>query len=466
MEQRYENQSEFCSQEQARAAEDINAIQKHTERMNALRRKRQAASNAGGFVRGLGEAIQGNPLALVAAGEERVSGNYATQIEQAEADFQAQTQIRSIEANIRQCFFEADQLKVGIDASYLEIQRRLVDVELAVLQLENQIRSVSSLVAEGRAALARETGRDLPSIAFHYWIEQRVDRFRRDFAWAKRLAYLSVRAVEYEYQQSMDLTDDVLRATTPAELQDVLLALQREQAGRTINGRRPDESSVVLSLRGDVLEVGDRWAPAPGERAWDASRRFGERLRSPAFGLYDDDGNYLGQGIPFTLKSTGALDLRCAERLWRITATIQGDVIEASTPSVPVIVLKRNTFSSQWCDGRGDGSTAQSGTVRPSAELFRPDGTLGDLDDANGYSSALVYPWFNVVRSEFYRDPYTEGSSEELAGRGLYGDYILLFPDSGLLEWTDGDAENDFPLHRIEDVLIRFDLLSVDDIAL
>ena len=35
-------------------------------------------------------------------------------------------------------------------------------------------------------------------------------------------------------------------------------ALQQEQATRSINRRRPEESSVVLSLRDDILKVADR----------------------------------------------------------------------------------------------------------------------------------------------------------------------------------------------------------------
>jgi hypothetical protein len=184
--------------------------------------------------------------------------------------------------------------------------------------------------------------------------------------------------------------------------------------------------------------------------------------------MYDENGDYLGQGIPFSLKETGALEYRCAERLWRVNATVQGDVIDVSTPNVPVLLLKRNTFTSQWCDGKegSDDETYQLGSVRPSAELFRPGGSASADGETGAFSSALLFPWFNVIRSEFYREQYLEGSSEELAGRGLYGDYVLLFPESGLLEWTDEDPENDFALDRVEDVLVRFDLLSVDDLAL
>ncbi len=62
-----------------------------------------------------------------------------------------------------------------------------------------------------------------------------------------------------------------------------------------------------------------------------------------------------------------------------------------------------------------------------------------------------------MPRSDLFRDAYAEGASQELAGRGLYGDYVLLFPASGLLS-------NGFPLSKVEDVLLRFDYLAVDNL--
>src|SRR5207249_3281220 len=78
-------------------------------------------------------------------------------------------------------------------------------------------------------------------------------------------------------------------------------------------------------------------------------------------------------------------------------------------------------------------------------------------EEVDGFSVAALYPWFNVRRHDFYSLKYTEGASEELAGRGLYGDYVLLFPKQVL--------EKGFPLENVEDVLLRIDYLSVDDLA-
>jgi hypothetical protein len=122
-----------------------------------------------------------------------------------------------------------------------------------------------------------------------------------------------------------------------------------------------------------------------------------------------------------------------------------------------LLLLKRNTFASQWCDAEGDQRGGlQSGRIYPSEQLFKP-GTNVKLGDANDTTAALLTPWFNVRRTDFYKNTYRDGSSEELAGRGLYGDYVLLFPKELL--------DRGFPLEKVEDVLLRIDYLSVDNLS-
>jgi hypothetical protein len=145
--------------------------------------------------------------------------------------------------------------------------------------------------------------------------------------------------------------------------------------------------------------------------------------------------------------------------VWRVTATMQGDLLEENAPAAPVFLVKRNSFASQWCDGRGPEDEYQVGSVPATSHLFHPEDRGGSEAESITHTTAMLMPWFNVRRSDFYREGYEEGSSDELAGRGLYGEYILLFPWDGLLQAG-------FPLEQVEDVLIRFDYLSVDDLPL
>ncbi len=300
-------------------------------------------------------------------------------------------------------------------------------------------------------------------------MSDKIDRFEKDFAWAKRMVYLAMRAVEYEFQQSLGLRTAILTASHPDQLLDAVNALQQEQGTRTINRRRPSEDSIVLSFRDDVLGLADHSADPTGEKQLTPTRGLQQRLTDPKFAVTDKSGNWLGQGIPFSLGPQAALNYRCGERLWRITATVQGDALSDEQPGVSLLVLKRNSFASQWCQGLGDGSKFQYGSLQPNRNLFAQNGTSTPDSEANGFSTALIYPWFNIRRTDFYKETYQDGASEELAGRGLYGDYVLLFPRD-VLEGTANDnnacvaVKRGFPLDQVEDVLIRFDYLSVDNL--
>src|SRR5262249_59333856 len=111
----------------------------------------------------------------------------------------------------------------------------------------------------------REENRTFGGYAFHYWFDEKIDRFRRDFDWAKRLTYLAMRAIEYEFQQSTPLRTAILSAQSPDQLEDALLFLKQEQAGRTINRRRPQEGSGVGGRLRHLRGIGDKSEAAARE---------------------------------------------------------------------------------------------------------------------------------------------------------------------------------------------------------
>lgn len=364
---------------------------------------------------------------------------------------------------------EVDRRQRAYEFGLDNMLARRADFAQAAEAFDNQLAAASRALTEARVAVDRETGRTLPDVAFHYWTDEKIDRFRVEFERARRFTYLSMLAVEYEFQQSFGLRSAILTAKNPNDLLDVLNTLDAARGTRNINGRRPAEGSEVLSLREDILQVADLDTAPTGERSDNAVARLQAVLTSPDYAVYDKDGNYVGQGIPFSLTEQGALRHRCAERLWRVSATIQGDLTSIDEPGTNVMLMKRNVFDSQWCTGLGDGSDYQEASTFGTNQ-FMPELTNQDVN--YDYTTAMLFPWFNVRRSDFYQDQYTEGSSEELAGRGLYGDYILLFPYYGMLEpeadcsiTSDPTCADPFrDLKRVEDVLIRFDYYSVDDL--
>lgn len=475
----WQNQADLCvaaagdEQDRQEAQQVVNLLKDHFSGIRAL--ARETSRTIEGFQGGF-EAIAGastdNPSEfgnglfhiLDSASGNSTAGPSASDAEaRVEASYQDLLQNQSRAESLRSCFMQQNNLKAEIDAAAQVVQSRKANVTSAAVNLANLVGQNQQQYAEGAAALAREANRPVGGYAHHYWLDEKISRFRTEFEWSRRLTFLAMRAVEYEFQQSLPLRTQILTATHPDQLEQAVLALQQEQASRSINRRRPEEQSLVLSLRDDVLRVPDATNAAAGERAWTPAQKFEGRLSHPQYTIRDDDGNWLGQGVLFTLdplaggaQSGISLVNRCGERLWRVTATIQGDGLSTSQPGTPVFLMKRNTFESQWCRGLGDGSALQTASIQPSHQLFRPTDVAAPIDDARGFTGAAIYPWFNIRRSDFYKISYQDGSSEELAGRALYGDYILLFPKELI--------ESGFPLDRVEDILLRLDYLSVDNL--
>jgi hypothetical protein len=384
-------------------------------------------------------------------------------IDDAEGHYQTLAQKNEFQQKALNCKFEVDRLQRGMSALNLRIKRQAIVVDAEVLKFRNLQESNILAFSTGRSAMEREKIRTGPNFAYHFWYQEKVDRFKREMEWSRRLVFLAMRAVEYELQQSLPLRAKILSAAHPDELETAVRMLQQEQGSRAINRRRPEESSLVVSLRDDVLEIQDHSSLTNGERNWTPAMRFRGRLWDSRYAVRAENGDYLGQGIPFSLKETGILENRCGERLWRVTATVQGDGLSALEPGTPLQLLKRNTFMSQYCEGKGDGkSKYQVNSIRPSSELLK--GEAGRSEEISGFTAAVLYPWFNVRRFDFFDVQYRKGASEELAGRALYGDYVLLFPKQILEKSPLRPEKATFPLENVEDVLLRIDYLSVDNL--
>lgn len=407
-----------------------------------------------------------------AAGATALQGELTTRMTEASNEHAAFIRKIGAEEKILSCFADLEKQRATFDTQRESIVRRYTDLASAAQRYNELVQTVRRQIANAKDTHRREMNRKWSSYAHSYWFEEKADRFLNEFRWAQRLVFLAMRAIEYEFQQSFDLRQQILSASHPDQLEQAVRTMQQEVATRSINRRRPEELSTVLSLRDDVLGLRDRRDAPSGERAFSAATRFKGRLWDPQYAVYDKAGKWIGQGVPFNMNQFGTLKNRCAERMWRVTATVQGDGLSDREPGTPLMLLKKNTFASQWCEGRGDGTPYQVGHIQPSRNLFRDKNQGGSAGETDQFSVASIYPFFNVRRADFFKDQFQEGGSEELAGRGLYGDYVLLFPAEMLMgerlsqpaAGTLGKVENPkFPLERVEDVLIRFDYLSVDN---
>ena len=149
------------------------------------------------------------------------------------------------------------------------------------------------------------------------------------------------------------------------------------------------------------------------------------------------------------------------------------DLFRGDDPSfVDIQLLKANTFYSQWCDRDAQESDFQVASVRPSRNLFRdpdffegnflngPWRTLGVRNETNLDSIARIQAPFNISRDEFSNDEYENGNTSELAARGLYGEYTLVFPAGILSLPTRSGVSDGLELRAVEDILLRLDYVS------
>ncbi len=380
--------------------------------------------------------------------------------------------------DLRRCYQDAKQELVGEHTAMIEIERAILELGRARADAAELLLAAQRAHSEGFAYMQRMEGRQLPDPAGDLWANEASTQYVRDFRLAKRASYLAVRAVEYEYQTTLMLRQDVLEAQTPTELrQDVLEQLLTDVNTGGIGGSLPTEFTTVVSLRDDILRLGDQSYLPPSENPQNQTQRLRLLLTSDKYAVYDDNGNYLGQQIPFQLAPLGALGYEtngvaiyaqndCAERLWSLNASILGEDVYAGsdTSNVRVDVLKRNTFYSQWCSAGAQDDTFQIASVRPNRNLFREPGVgenVGQMQGADrgveSFSRARIQAYFNIDRTSFEEPTYGSGETGELAARGLYGDYALFIPADLISE----GGEQGLRLDRVDDILLRLDYVSV-----
>lgn len=430
-----------------------------------------------------GGAIAGVATAAscIAGGVETAANiasmDMARNIENAQGLHENQVADTQARGDLRICFNDAKMELVGLSTASVGMERAAFDFQAAQANLTNLINAAQLLHSEGNAYLLEEELYAVPSPAGDRWTNERVRRYTRQMKLARRATYLAVRAIEYEYQQSLGLRQDVLSAKIPDDLDAVLEVLWGASGTRAINGNRPTQLSTVLSLRRDILQVGDESNWPDAERPQTAQERFQIMLTSERYAVYDNNGRYSGQRIPFSLTPLQALGFEndavslysvndCAERLWSVNASLVGENLYrgSDTSFVRLDLLKRNTFYSQWCGQAPDGKRFQYASVRPARNLFREPGVGQEFGPStvsgqsiDRFSRARIQAFFGVNRATLEDTRYASGETSELAARGIYGDYAIFIPAALIAR----DGGNGLVLEHIDDILLRLDYLSV-----
>lgn len=380
------------------------------------------------------------------------------------------------------CFKEAELELVGANTAVLSTLLAMQSLQIGYAEFHNELEQAELAVTRGFADIADAEESGVRSIDRDPWFDRDIATYGDRLLLARRGAYLAVRAVEYEFQMSLTLRATVLRAEHPDELADALTSLRQITATGSVNGNQPAELTEVVSLRRHLLQLQDQSDAPAGEQALSEVERFRLLLQDPRYEVYQD-GVFVGRAIPFQLAPLSVLgrgqsngvpivsDSSCAERLWSVNVSIQGDpaaTFRGVAPQVNLQIRKRNTAYSTWCDPGEQEAAFQMVTARPKRNLFRAPGT-GEgvsLDSGNpkeAFSTARVQALLDIEPARFLSDDYTDGASTELAARPLFGDYELFIPATSLVEVNArGEIASDgLVLNAVEDILLRVDYLSV-----
>ena len=453
----YDTQFLFCRNLQQELDQEGRLLEAHEHAMAQLRSAKLIADEAALVADAAKECSKlfdeaesgGGECVASSAGSvaKIISAGLAKKMESSKALWDAEVQLRQYQRQSEACFHEADMKRIGVDTAAEQIQRRMIDLQASLLKLANAQNKVRSLVVEGAAAVARERARALPSVEFHYWVDEKVSSFREQFPWAKHAAFLAVKSVEYDFQQSLGLRGEVLAATRPSKLASALLQLDDIMLGQSINGNAPGNHVAVFSVRDTLLGLNAQNGQTPAER-------LRARLRAPESQFRDRDGNLLGVGLPFSLPKSLTASDRCAERVWRVSFGVNahGPYTSDRGP-LELHLFKRNTFSSRLCGGRGEPGAMQVGTSQTLGYFFA--GHAGRAPElSNNYSVASANALPAGTAAELSTGDF---GSEELAGRGLFGDYILVVPASQF---------GHLAVDAIDDLYVRVDYEDVADARL
>jgi len=210
-----------------------------------------------------------------------------------------------------------------------------------------------------------------------------------------------------------------------------------------VAGASPESSTRIMGIRDDILQLEDRSTNTdlPASERLTPQQQFTNFLISDASKIVDAQGRFIGHGIRFAIRPNGWGQTRCAERLWRILPSIQMDDPQTDHG---LTLYQENAFGSQNCRG-------PSGDLKITRAENTTDLLTGDLATFTAPSSYSVInidgrPTQSV--DDLSMVPI-EDSGAGFAGRGMYGNYVLLFPSQ---TWSIDQLE------KVKDVLLRFDI--------
>ena len=367
---------------------------------------------------------------------------------------------------VKDCFHQSDNTKFAIDAAHGTIARA-AHQSVAAMQAFTQAQDdIDAALVAARGQIGLETNLDRTPPHLTFWVDEKIAAYAREMAYARRILYLAVRAYEYESQQSSPgLRAQVLSARKPDDLQAVVDQLNSHTAPFADNDPnfRVQNEPEVFSLRTELLRIQDLSRDAnllPGDPPRTDIDIFKALLASDATKMYTENGVYRGHGIRFTMRQGPWSAEKCAERLSRIVPLIQTDAPQGLPAHPNVTLIQMNEFGSQQCT---TSSPAPLRMTRAGAavNLVGTDTTADLKEPAPSQAIGLsLAPTTILDRQQLLRD-VPMGDPSAFAGRGVYGEYILLFPADGqACSPSECQGWSEDAIGQVKDVLLRFEMVD------
>ena len=384
-----------------------------------------------------------------------ISTGMQTRMDELERDHDATVDALDRSTAVAICMNEAGAQLIGQKAAALRIDRAIQEVSAQLYQFRSMQGNVDAAIDEGLASVGFEQSLNvLPSNA-DYWLDSNVDGFQLDMRRARRALYLGILGVEYEFQMTSAERGNVLAAQSSEDLSAVLGRVRDGvRRGAPAGGGNPTELRSVLSLKNNVLQLGDRT---------DASARLAAAESNR----------------PFPPVSSCRASTRCTTRTartparkfpsrWPRSATAVSPTRRASRSSAgsrapsdsgpstrsssvrapwsrPTAASPRSNCASairsrasgaprrprRRCRSPRRGREPTCSSTHSAASSWTNDATLASLTstaETNAFSYATIEARLGIDRKTFESDPYTDGASTALAGRGAFGEYTLFIP--------------------------------------
>ena len=388
-------------------------------------------------------------------------------IELAEVDLDIEIELLEANADVKICLNDVNGILTQLTSANLRIRAAVDDYLRAIVEFTNLQRRLIRVFQDAAAFAERIEQRRLSATPLSYGFEAQfrllsdtVNRLKLSLIYANR-------AIEYEFQQSLFSEGQIRSTNDLVELETIAQNMRSAVLSGQIGTGNPSQTTLVLSFRDQILQIPEQEEPAAGYHNLPVSTSFQEVLSSKRHAVYDENGTYAGQLIPFTLSprtsKVGEVgiseflggDTTCGERLWSMGAVIVGEqALPLESGNVErILVRKENAFYSKAClsDDLVSGHIA-----RQSQNLGQNLG--GEPFVFNQFTNSLLTASiFRSNDSVGARLALNSGAiipelSEQVAGLGFYGDYQLFIP-------ADSIGEGRLSLDGVQDIFLTFTIV-------